>query len=114
MSVIVFFILVFTILQLVLGHFSLWWIIVVLGRFIFAARNFGVIVKVKSTLIPEVISSAGMVIWNILFAKNNFPWARIGWCLLFGLLCAGLECLDGLLYIYNIEDLEDEEFEIPT
>lgn len=106
MSVIIFLIIVITILQLIVCHVSLWWIIGLVCRCLFCCRIIGATFKVKNLAIGEAVAFGSMLLFNILFSKDGMPWLRL---LAFLLMSAGvviLEYLDDILYVYVIEDDE--------
>ena len=109
MSVIVFFILLFTIVQVVVCHFTFWWILALIARIIFSMRNFGIIVKTKYPIVMEGVAKAIMFVFYLMFNKDSFPWLRVGLNLLLTLLVIGIELLDGMLYVYDTVDYEEEE-----
>lgn len=113
MSIIVFFIILFTIVQVIVCHFTFWWLLAVIARIIFSVRNFGIIVKTKYPIIMEGVAMATMFLFYLLFNKNSFPWARVGLNILLTLVVVAIELLDGMLYVYDTVDYEEEDiFEI--
>ena len=96
-----------TILQLVVCHFSLWWIIVLIARGFFCFRLIGAVFKTKNICIAEGCAIGFMLLWHFIFSKGNIPWARIGLFTLFCLFSALLMFLDDLLYVYVIDDEEE-------
>ena len=107
MNVIIFSILVVTVLQLIICHFSLWWLIVLICRLLFMCRIIGATFKVKNLAIGEGVAIAAMLIFDMLFAKG-MPWLRILFFILFSLISVGLMFLDDILYVYTIEDVDDD------
>lgn len=107
MNVFIILIIILTIAQLFACHFTFWWIIALVARFLFCLRIVGATFKVKTLCIIEAVAFACMLVFNMVFAKDNIPWLRLA---LF-LLLSGLSCffmyLDDLLYVYVTED--DEE-----
>lgn len=108
MSILLTILLVDTLLQLKFCHFSLWWLILFICRSLFALRIMGVTVKVKKLAIGEIVAFSSMLLFNLLFHKDGVPWLRIFLFLFFSLIAVGLEYLDDLLYVYVIEDVDDE------
>lgn len=108
MSVIIVLIWVLSIIQLIACHFSLWWIIAIICRIAFCLRLIGAIFKTKSFAIGEGVAFVIMVLFYALFKKGAIPWIRIGVYALITLSVLGLELLDSFLYVYTVED-DDEE-----
>lgn len=108
MSVIIFLIIVDTIVQVKVCGFSLWWIICLVSRILFCTRVIGVTFKFKKLAIAEASALGCMFVWNILFAAKNFPWQRILFFTAFICIAIGLMLLDNLLYVYVVEDAEEE------
>lgn len=108
MSVIIVLIWILSIIQVVACHFSLWWIIAMICRFMFCLRMIGAIFKMRSFAIGEGVAFAIMFLFYALFKKDAIPWIRIGVYALITLSVLGLELLDSFLYVYTIEDDEDE------
>lgn len=108
MNAIIFFLLIDTIAQLLLCRFSLWWLVSLICRLLFCARIIGVLLKVKKLVIAEAFNFGAMFLYNALFHKNSMPWMSILAYLLMSLIAVGLEYLDDLLYVYTIEDVEDD------
>lgn len=107
MNVIIFSILVVTVLQLIICHFSLWWLIVLICRLLFMCRIIGATFKVKNLAIGEGVAIAAMLIFDMLFSKG-MPWLRILFFILFSLISVGLMFLDDILYVYTIEDVDED------
>ena len=104
MSVIIVLIWILSIIQLIACHFSLWWIIAIICRIAFCLRLIGAI----SFAIGEGVAFVIMVLFYALFKKDAIPWIRIGVYALITLSVLGLELLDSFLYVYTVED-DDEE-----
>lgn len=109
MSVIIFLLLLVTISQAVLCHFSLWLIIVVIDRLLFTCRIVGATFKVKSLAISECVALSAMVLFNMLFAGDSFPWIRILLFALFSALSVMLMYIDDIWFVYVIEDDTEDE-----
>lgn len=107
MNVIIALIIIITILQLILCHFNLWWIIALICRILFCCRILGATFKVKNIAIGEGVAFASMLLFNMLFAGENFPWLRILLFALHSLICVGLMYLDSILYVYVVDDDDD-------
>lgn len=101
------FVILVTILQLVVCHFSLWWILAVITRVMFLARIVGVTVDVKKLAIAEGAFFGIRVVYNLVMHGDAMPWLSLGFNLLFILIIIGLEFLDTVLYVYLIEDDDD-------
>ncbi len=108
MSLIIFLIIVDTLVQVKVCGFSLWWIICVVARILFCTRVIGVTFKVKKLAIAEGSAIGCMLIWNILFASKNFPWQRLLFFAAFVGVAIGLMLLDNMLYVYVVEDVDEE------
>ena len=107
MSVIIALIGILTVVQLIVCHFSLWWLIALICRGAFCLRIIGATFKVRSFAIGEGVAFALMLLFYALFKKDAIPWVRIGIYALLTLSVLGLELLDGFLYVYTVED-DDE------
>ena len=107
MSWIIILLIIDTVIQLFACHFTLWWIIAVIARILFCLRIVGATIKVKNLAIVEIVALACMFVFNMIFAKESFPWLRL---LLFAFF-SGISCLlmflDDILYVYVTEDDED-------
>ena len=108
MNAIIVIVIIITLLQLIYCHFSLWWIISLIARVWFSLRIIGATFKVKTLVIIEGVSFACMVLFNMLFHKGAVPWGRIGLYLVFSLASAAAMYLDDLLYVYVIDDDEED------
>ena len=108
MNAIIVIVIIITLLQLICCHFSLWWIISLIARVLFSLRIIGATFKVKTLVIIEGVSFACMVLFNMLFHKGAVPWGRIGLYLVFTLASAAAMYLDDLLYVYVIDDDEED------
>lgn len=108
MSVIIALVIIATILQVIFCHFSLWWIIALICRIAFSMRVIGALFKLKSLMIGEGVAVALMLVYNAVMHKGEMPWARMGIFILITLIVAGLEALDTYMYVYDIEDYEEE------
>lgn len=108
MSAIILLVIIATIAQVVLCHFSLWWIIAVICRVAFCMRVIGALFKVKSLAIGEGVAVALMFVYNMVAHKGELPWGRMGIFLLISLIVVGLEFLDTYMYVYDIEDYEED------
>lgn len=110
MSPIIIILIIDTIAQVVFCHFSLWWIISLIARIAFCSRIIGATIKVKKLAIAEGIAFAAMFLFNWLFKGDNpMPWVKILLYFVFTAVAIGLEYLDDILYVYVIEDMEDND-----
>ena len=107
MNAIIISIIVLTLAQVIICHFSLWWFIALIARIMFSLRIIGATFKVKHLAIVEGVALAICLLYNTLFKKGAVPWLRIGLFAVISLICVGLMFLDDLLYVYVIEDEED-------
>lgn len=107
MSWIIVLIIILTIAQVIVCHFSFWWLLALICRCVFCMRIIGATFKLKSIAIGEGVAAAIMFVWHMIFSKDAMPWVRIGLFVLFSLLVVGLEALDGILYVYDIEDYDE-------
>lgn len=107
MSVIIVLIIICTVLQLVVCHFTFWWILCCLARLLFSMRMIGATFKVRKLAILEGVSLGVMFLFYILFKGDNVPWLRVLFNILFSVICIGLMFIDDMLYVYTIEDVEE-------
>lgn len=98
---------VLTLIEMFVCHFTLWWVIAVIARLLFSLRLVGAVFKVKSLAITEGIAFGCMLVWNMLFAKDDMPWIRILLFLGFGLLCVGIMFIDDMTQVYVSIDEEE-------
>lgn len=109
MSVIIVLIILDTILQLILCKFSLWWIICLICRLLFCCRAIGATFKVAKLCKGEIAAIALMLLFHIVFKGSGFPWLRFILFVLFSGTACLLMFLDEWLYVYVIEDVEQNE-----
>lgn len=107
MNLFIILIIIDTILQLVVCHFNLWWVIAVIARICFSLRIIGATIKVQRLAVIEGIAWGSMIIFNMIFAKGHIPWLRILLFAIFSIASVIIMFLDDILYVYVIED--DEE-----
>lgn len=107
MNIIIALILIVTVGEVFVCHFTLWWLLALISRILFSLRIIGATIKIKTLCILEVIALASMLLFNMIFAKGHIPWLRIGLFALCMIICCGLMFIDDLLYVYVIEDEED-------
>lgn len=97
-----------TVIELFACHFSLWWILALIVRGLYSLRIVGATFKVKRLAITEMVAFGCMLLWNMLFSKENMPWLRL---LLF-LGCAVISCItmfiDDMYFVHVTLDAEDE------
>lgn len=108
MNVFIAIILVVTVLQFIVCKLSLWWLICLIARALFCLRIIGATFNVKKLCITEGVSCACMLLFHMVFSKGEIPWVKI---LLFALFCV-FSCvmmfLDDILYVYVVEEDDDE------
>ena len=109
MSVIIALIIIDTILQVIVCHFSLWWLVCLICRILFICRAVGVTFRIKKLAIGEAVAFGAMLLFNMFFASNGIHWGKIIFFLLFSIIAVGLEFLDDILYVYVIEDADEDE-----
>lgn len=95
-----------TAIQLIVCHFSLWWIIALICRILFTFRIVGATFKVRNLAIGEAVAFGAMVIFNMMFAGETFPWLRLLLFALLSLISVALMFIDDIFYVYVIEDEE--------
>lgn len=108
MNAIIIVVIITTILQLLFCHFSLWWIIALIARVLFSLRIVGATFKVKHLAVVEGVAFICMLLFNMLFKKGAVPWGRLGLFLLFSAIAVGVMFLDDILYVYVIDDDEED------
>lgn len=109
MSVLIVLLIIDTVIQLLVCKVSLWWIICLIGRGLFCCRAIGATFKVKSLCKVEIAAVTTMWLFHILFKGDGFPWLRFLFFILFSAIACLLMFLDEWLYVYSIEDVEDDE-----
>ena len=107
MNAIIVLLIIDTVAQLLVCHVSLWWLICLVCRLLFGARIIGATLKVKKLAIAEGVAFGSMLLFNMLFAGDGMPWVRLIAFAIFSLIAIGLEYLDDILYVYIIEDDDD-------
>ena len=108
MSVIIALLCAITIVQLFVCKFSLWWIICLICRLLFCCRAIGSTFKVKSLAKGELVAIGAMWLWYIVFKVDGFPWMRFLLFILMSAVSVLLMFLDEWLYVYVIEDVDDD------
>ena len=108
MNVLIALIIITTIVQLVVCHISLWWFIAVIARVLFCLRVIGATFKVRTLAIIEAVAAGSMLVYNMLVHKDNVPWLRMFEFIIFSGLCVLFMYLDDILYVYVIEDDDDD------
>lgn len=98
---------VVTVIELFVCHFTLWWILALAARFLFFLRLVGATFKIKRLMITEGVACACMLVWNMLFSKNNMPWLRILLFFGFALICCITMAIDDMVATYVTRDAED-------
>lgn len=109
MSVIIVLLIIDTIIQLLVCKFSLWWLICLICRALFCCRIIGATFKVKTLFKGEIVAVASMLLFHIIFKGNGFPWIRFLLFIVFTIVACFLEFLDDALYVYSVEDVENDE-----
>lgn len=109
MTVLIIVLAVLSVLQLIVCHFSLWWIMVLIARVLFSFRRIGATFKVKGLCILEGVAWACMIVFNMIFAKGHIPWFRILFFFVFSLISCGVMFFDDLYAVYVVEDDVDDE-----
>lgn len=109
MNAIIILLIIDTIIQLIVCHFSLWWLIALICRLLFCCRIIGATFKVKKLAIGECVAVGLMLVFDMMFSGDGMPWVRIGLYLLFTLIAIVLMYLDDILYVYVIEDEEEQD-----
>lgn len=108
MSVIIILLIIDTVIQLLVCKLSLWWIISLICRALFCCRAIGATFKVKTLCKVEIVGIAVMWLFHIIFKGDGFPWLRFFLFILFSAVACFLMFLDEWLYVYVIEDVEDD------
>lgn len=111
MSVIIVMLILVTIGQVLVCHFSLWWIISIVARIMFCCRVIGATFKFKKIRNIEIAAFVCMFVFNLIFSKNGMPWVRLLLYILFSGAAVLLEWLDDRLYVYVVENEEDYDEE---
>lgn len=108
MNAIIVLLLIDTVVQLLVCHFTLWWVIALICRLLFCCRIIGATFKVKRLAIGEGVACGSMLLFNMLFSGDNgMPWVRLLLFILFSVISVALMYLDDILYVYIIEDVDD-------
>ena len=107
LSVPIIVIIVGSILQLLVCHISLWWLIAIVGRILFSLRMVGAVLKIKTTLTCEVAAVIAKILWSITFGSNSFEWKNFILFIAFSLICVLAEMFDEMMYVYITDEDED-------
>lgn len=99
-------IVILTIVQLVLCHFSFWWFLSLVARLLFLLRFMGVLLKTKYTFIMEGISIAIMLIWRSIYHSQGWQLKNMLITVIITAICVLTVVIDDINYVYVIE--EDE------
>ena len=91
-------------LQLIFCNFSLWWLISLVCNLLFTCRIVGATFKVKNLAIADGVAVGAMLIFNMMFSGEAFPWKRFLLFTLFTLISVGVMFIDEIFYVYVIED----------
>ena len=108
MLILIILMLLITVIQLFVCHFSLWWLIVVVDRLLFSLRIVGATFKVRTLNICEGVAFCAMLIFNMIFSKEGLPWLRLGVFLLLSAISCAIMIFDDMFYVYTVED-DDED-----
>ena len=96
-----------TLIELIITKFSLWFIIALIARLMFAARFVGAMFKQKHMCTLEGVAIACNLVWNMVMNKGHVNWVRILIFVICAALCIITELYDNSKYVYTTED--DEE-----
>jgi len=107
MNAIIVLLIIDTVLQILVCKFSLWWLLSVLCRLLFCCRIIGATFAVKKLAIGEAVIFCSMLLFNVLFSGDGMPWLKLFSYLAFSGIAIILEYLDDILYVYVIEDDND-------
>ena len=97
-----------TVIELFVCHFTLWWFLALIARLLYSLRVIGATFKVKRLAITEAISFACMLLWNMLFSKDNMPWARLLMFLVFGIISCLTMLIDDFYFVHVTMDAQEE------
>lgn len=108
MTLIVMAIIALTVIQLIVCHFSLWWLIALICRLLFCLRIVGATFKVKNLAIGEAVALACKFVWAVLLSHDSaFPWLSILLFALFSIIVVVVEFIDSVFYVYTVVDEDD-------
>ena len=107
MTLILIVIIVATIAEIIICHFSFWLFLSLIGRVIFSLRSIGAVMKVRISWILEGVGLGLMLLWDLLFHKGAVPWKNIGIFALFAIAICICEGVDEMMFVYVTEDDED-------
>ncbi len=93
--------------QLYFCHLSLWFLMSLIARLLFAARRVGAIIPVKRLVITEGVGLAFMLLFYILFKKGAFPVMRAVINVVCCLAACGIMVYDDVTYVYDTVDVEE-------
>lgn len=102
---------VLTVAEMFVCHFTLWWLIVLVDRGLFALRRIGAILPVKRLIITEGVAVFLMFLFHLLFSKGNIPWSRMLLTVLFNAVACGIMLWDSIFMVYDTVDIDEEEEE---
>lgn len=109
MNIIIFSVILSTIAQVYFCGFSLWWVICLITRIMFCTRIMGITIKAKKLSIAEGTAVGCKFLWDILFNAKAFPWQNLLLMIVFVAVTIGLEFLDEMLYVYVVEDWNEDD-----
>lgn len=108
---IIIFLSIATVLELIICHFTLWWVLALIARSLYCLTMLGSRFKIKTIAIIESVGLGGMFIWNMLFAKEHMPWLRLFLFALIGFICVAVMFIDDMLKVtveYYVDDEEEK------
>ncbi len=108
MNAIIILLIIDTIVQFVVCHFSLFWIIALVGRFLFSLRIVGATFKVHKLCIVEGVSLVSVLLWHMIVHKGAIPWVNILLYALFSFIACALMFIDNAFYVYYTDDDDGE------
>ena len=100
-------IILLTIIQTVICHFSFPIFITIVARLIFLSRTVGIVIPIKVSFGIEIAGVSLLLIWCILF-KHAY-WLIIATYIITGAIVVLIEYADSLLYLYVVEDDNTDE-----
>ncbi len=94
-------------LQLLVCHFSLWWLLSLVARVLFTLRRIGAVIPIRRLIITECVGLALMFLFYVLFRKGDLPVMRMLLNTLFCVISFGIMIYDDVTYVYDTVDVED-------
>lgn len=96
-----------TVLQLIICHFSLFWLIAFVVRLLFSMRIIGATFKVNHLCIAEAVALAFALLWHMIVHKGHIPWLNLLLFALFSAIACMIMFLDSIFYVYYTDDDDD-------